>query len=142
MWSIVLSVALLCFLTFAVIFLMYHRYKARRRDDQEYTWRGFLWLLKESFWSNWQDVSASGAGDGFLETAIHGPLCPQCKRDLGPLIREQRDTCACSMKFNVDVPEAHDVTRFGVLVLRRSAYREAQAAVRRNELRQDTVYVK
>ena len=105
--------------------------------DKEFMYQGFLWLLKEGFWSNCRDLAASAAGDGFLQTAIHGPLCPECKRDLGPLIHEQRNTCACSKRFNVDVPAAHDVKRFGVSVLRRSVYSEAQAAVRRNELHQD-----
>lgn len=102
--------------------------------DQEYMWRGFLWLLKEPFWANCRDLPAGSISDGFLQTAIHGPLCPQCKRDLSPLIRHQRDKCTCSQRFNVSVPEAHDVERFGVFVLRRQAYSEAQAAVRRNEL--------
>ena len=119
-------------------FSVFDTFKNRRDyKDQEFMYRDFLWLLKEGFWLNCRDLAASAVSDGFLETAIHGPLCPECKRDLGPLIHEQRNTCACSKRFNVNVPEAHDVKRFGVSVLRRSAYREAQAAVRRNELKQD-----
>jgi len=46
---------------------------------KEYTWNTFLWLLKEPFWLNYDSISVNQAGDAFLETAIHGPLCIKCK---------------------------------------------------------------
>lgn len=141
-WMILTIAGMILSLVYVVTRVIYAAYKQRSRADTLYEWRGFLWLLTTNFWSNCLHLSASEAADGFLATAIHGPLCPRCKRDLGPLIQEQRGVCTCSMKFNVEVPEAYDVERFGINVLRRTAYREAQAAVRRNELRQNTVHVK
>jgi len=141
-WVILTISGMFVSLVYVVTRVIYAAYKQRSRADIPYEWRGFFWLLTTDFWSNCLHLPASTAGDGFLATAILGPLCPRCKRDLAPLIREQRSVCACSMKFDVEVPEAHDVKRFGVDALRRAAYREAQAAVRRKELRQSTVYVK
>jgi hypothetical protein len=98
---------------------------------QEFTWNGFLWLLKKPFWSNYDHLSANQAGDQFLETAIHRPLRIECKRDLGTTIKDGRSVCSCARKF--ELPDFFHKP-YPAEILRRKAYAEAQAAVRRNEL--------
>lgn len=104
--------------------------KIQPQMDKPFHWSGFLWLLTDQFWSN-PHLTVPQVSDGFLETAIHGPLCPQCKRDLTGLIRNRGETCICSMTIPV---MGHLNSNYPVEFLRHSAYAEAQAAARRNEL--------
>lgn len=104
-----------------------------RTKDQEFSWLDFLWLLKEPFWQNYNNLSPGQAGDTFLETAIHGPLCPDCKRELSSPLSRGKSDCLCSKKFSLGSFAGRE---FPVLPLRRAAYTEAQAAVRRGELKQ------
>jgi hypothetical protein len=99
--------------------------------DEEYLCLDFLWILRTDFWLNCERLPVTAAGDSFLETAVLGPLCPECKRELSANIVRGQYTCICSRKFSIgDIGN----TRFPVSVLRRAVYTEAQAAVRRKEL--------
>ena len=102
--------------------------------DQEFTWHTFLWLLKEKFWLNYHHISAGQASDPFLAEAIHGPLCKECKRDVGENIEAGTSVCSCSKTFKL--PSFFAETNYPVQRLRRQAYAEAQAAARRKEFDQ------
>ncbi len=105
------------------------RLRARTRD-QEYMWLDFLWILKTDFWLNYEHVSSSAAGDGFL-TPVLGPLCPDCKRDLSSILSRGESVCLCLKTFEIG---KYAGRKFPVSALRRAAYEEAQASVRKNEL--------
>ncbi len=98
---------------------------------KEYEWRGFLWLLRQPFWDNYNDLAVDQVDDVLLATAIHGPLCPKCKRDLSRVINAQKVACACSKQFNL---KEIGTLRYPAEALRRGVYTDAQAAVRRGEL--------
>lgn len=98
---------------------------------KEYEWRNFLWLLRQSFWDNCNDLAVDQASDTFLATAIHGPLCPNCKVDLSRIINAKKSACSCSREFNL---KEIGTLRYPAEALRRSVYTHAQAAVRRGDL--------
>ena len=69
--------------------------------------------------------------DTYLETAIHGPFCPDCQRDISRKISERKTVCSCSKQFSI---KEIGTLRYPILSLKRKVYAEAQAAVRRKEL--------
>lgn len=97
--------------------------------------RGFAWPLTDDFWRlapTFDPEHARENGDG----GMMGPLCPSCRVDVSDdlkyLVPEKRSCFHCGNPLPnpfIDMREAHPL-----LPLRRAAYREAQAAMRRGEV--------
>ena len=73
----------------------------RARRQKRFPWRGLEWVLRESFWLNYEHFRPDEMSIGFVGDCLRGPFCATCKKAVVVRLEGEGEPCPyCGAPFD------------------------------------------